>query len=115
MEGFDCTACGACCVSTWDTETYVGVDEKDLNRMLPVIDEGEIDRLVGHRDDVWQMGLYTKENEQGHITCVALGGRVGDCVSCSIYEVRPNACRHFRPASLECKLARDEAGIPNPS
>lgn len=104
-------SCGACCVSNWDTETYVGLDEKDLARLLPIVGDEEVDRLVGHRNDAWQMGLRTKENRQGHITCIALEGRVGRRVSCEIYDGRPSACRHFRPGSAECKLAREEAGL----
>lgn len=114
MEPIDCTRCGACCVSNWDLETYVGVSEKDQDRLLPIFDEEELDRLVGHRHDRWQASLRTKENVQGHITCIALDGRVGECVSCSIYESRPDACRHFKSGSLECRAAREEAGLTDP-
>lgn len=38
--------------------------------------------------------------------CVALEGKVGACVSCKIYESRPEACRKFLPGSFLCLEAR---------
>ena len=38
--------------------------------------------------------------------CIALQGTVGACVSCKIYEARPQACRNFQPGSPLCLEAR---------
>jgi Fe-S-cluster containining protein len=43
--------------------------------------------------------------------CVALTGKVGCDVKCSIYNNRPNACRAFVPGSTLCLEARSAAGI----
>jgi Fe-S-cluster containining protein len=43
--------------------------------------------------------------------CVALTGKVGCDVGCSIYNNRPNACRAFVPGSQLCLEARSAAGI----
>jgi Fe-S-cluster containining protein len=43
--------------------------------------------------------------------CVALTGKVGGGVSCSIYNHRPAACRAFVPGSPLCLEARAAAGI----
>ncbi|CAB4136122.1 Putative zinc- or iron-chelating domain containing protein [uncultured Caudovirales phage] len=38
--------------------------------------------------------------------CAALSGVVGESVSCTIYENRPQACRQFKAGSLLCLEAR---------
>jgi Fe-S-cluster containining protein len=38
--------------------------------------------------------------------CVALSGVVGESVSCTIYENRPQACRQFKAGSALCLEAR---------
>jgi Fe-S-cluster containining protein len=43
--------------------------------------------------------------------CVALTGKVGCNVGCSIYHNRPNACRAFVPGSTLCLEAREAAGL----
>jgi uncharacterized protein len=43
--------------------------------------------------------------------CVALTGKVGCGVACSIYNSRPAACRAFVPGSPLCLEARAAAGI----
>ena len=43
--------------------------------------------------------------------CVALTGKVGCNVGCSIYNHRPAACRAFVPGSQLCLEARHAAGI----
>jgi Fe-S-cluster containining protein len=43
--------------------------------------------------------------------CVALTGKVGCDVGCSIYNNRPNACRAFAAGSTLCLEARAAAGI----
>jgi Fe-S-cluster containining protein len=59
-------------------------------------------------------GTGTKHNNK----CIALRGRVGEEVACSIYPNRPSPCRRFT-ASYEngkkndrCDLAREHHGLP---
>ena len=110
-DDLDCTKCGACCVSTWDTETYVYVGDKDIRRLRMAFTERTVKRLVGGLDDPLEQGLRTKENKQGHVTCISLRGSVGKQCSCSIYKARPEACRDFEPGTFACAAAREEAGI----
>ena len=50
--------------------------------------------------------------------CVALRGRIGEAVSCAIYESRPQACREFAPLAAlgrgdeACDDARRRHGLP---
>jgi len=115
VEEFDCVTCGACCVSTWDSETYVYVGDDDVRQLRLAYDEDEVARIVGGLDDPMEQGLKTKVNCQGHVTCIVLDGKVGERCSCSIYEHRPETCIDFKPGGDCCKLAREEAGIPKPS
>jgi Fe-S-cluster containining protein len=49
--------------------------------------------------------------------CVALRGRIGEAVSCAIYEFRPAACRDFAPLAAvgrgdeACSDARRRHGL----
>ena len=43
--------------------------------------------------------------------CVNLRGKVGEAVSCDIYENRPFVCMAFRPDSEACHNARKRAGL----
>jgi len=50
--------------------------------------------------------------------CIALQGKVGEAVSCGIYEQRPSICRQVVPAwelgapSAQCDKARRAYGLP---
>jgi len=111
MPDYDCQTCGACCLSHWDTETYVYVSDRDIRRLRMAYTEPTVRRLVGGLDDPLEQGIRTKENEQGQITCISLRGSVGRQCSCGIYEARPKVCRDFNPGSEACKYAREEARI----
>jgi len=113
-EHLNCQTCGACCVSTWDSPTYVNLTEGDLSELEANMSPRRLARYVGYEDDHRQQypSLTTKENKQGHVVCTALRGSVGGRCSCSIYEIRPSACMAFARGSLGCKGARQEAGLP---
>jgi Fe-S-cluster containining protein len=104
----DCLTCGACCASPFIGEGYIQLDadeEARLGRMgLPVIEilSDAADRIVM---------LGTKEDRQGRRRCVALTGKVGRQVVCSIYGARPALCRQFEAGSPECRQARRAAGL----
>ena len=60
-----------------------------------------------YEPDLLLMGwLRTRVNRQGRNVCIALEGEVGSCVNCSIYSIRPGACRKFEAGSPACLLAR---------
>jgi len=91
----DCRTCGACCAYA-DHFVEIEVDGNDAD--VP-------DDVVG--DDLYlRCKLGTHE-------CVALIGRVGDSVSCGIYDRRPQACRSFEPGSDGCLQCRAHHGLDN--
>jgi len=44
--------------------------------------------------------------------CVALAGKIGECVQCTIYEARPSPCREFDISHDACARARQRCGLP---
>jgi len=111
IDASACQACGACCVSPYDSETYVYIGDDDIRRLRVAYTERTVKRLVGAMTKPYERGLNTKKNKQGHITCISLRGSVGRQCSCSIYDARPEACRDFKPGEYACKAAREEAGL----
>src|SRR5689334_99498 len=88
---YDCMACGACCAFDEDWPT---VREGDVIDPIWVVD-GHV-RWVGDR-------------------CAALDGEVKACVSCRIYDTRPQTCRDCAPGSDACHVARRAHGLPVPA
>jgi hypothetical protein len=84
-----CLACGACCahfrVSFYWAEP---------------VPEQHTEKLNAHRS--FMRGTDHPEAPR----CVVLQGKVGDRVSCGIYESRPSPCRDFE--------ASFESGVENP-
>jgi Fe-S-cluster containining protein len=104
QDDYDCQACGACCISTWDVEAYVYVDDKDIRRLRLAYDPQAVKNMIALPDDIYERGLATKKNSQGHIVCTALDGLVKEECSCGIYEARPRACREFAPPCCKADL-----------
>lgn len=108
MSAIDyCGRCGACCaafrvdfhVSELVNEQGSGVP---LAMVIPVT--GSIMRMRG--------------TDEASPRCVALKGKIGESVCCSIYSDRPSPCRDFAPyAALgmgepACDRARIRHGLP---
>jgi len=106
-----CQTCGACCaffrVSFYWREAEEAVDD----RLAPVPVE-----LTDDRGDLYRSMKGTSSKH--HTRCVALDGKVGEAVGCSIYSLRPTPCRDFH-ASFEdgktnqprCDQARAKYGL----
>jgi Fe-S-cluster containining protein len=104
-------SCGACCCNPdqnreVDYNEYVEVEKRDKIRREPTLlkkltftnKKGEIHmRLVG-------------VNQR----CCALEGRLGEHVSCTIYEFRPGGCRRVQPGDEWCTQLRVERGMDPP-
>ena len=103
----DCLTCGACCLSPLGGEGYIRLNADEENRLarrgLPVLEV-----LADPQDRIVLLG--TKSNRNGRV-CVALTGRLGKQVACTIYPDRPELCRQFEAGSPECRQARRAAGL----
>jgi uncharacterized protein len=98
-QGADvCQRCGACCahfrVSFYWSEAVV--------RDLP-------DAAV---EQVTPLLACMAGTNQPQPRCQALDGRVGERVSCRLYEQRPSACRELQPGEDKCNRARAMHGLP---
>lgn len=96
----DCRQCGACCAYFQQIPVLI-VDATPRALTWAVWDDGDRD---GER-----LRWLRREPVAGR--CVALDGRVGERVSCSIYELRPQACREFEAGSDRCYALRRMYGI----
>ena len=83
----DCQTCGACC-----TDQIVTIVPGEHGKIPLFMQDGCFMRRVSGR-------------------CIALEGRVGIEVRCSIYQARPFVCRVFRPGVPECLAVRAAHGI----
>lgn len=105
-----CQSCGACCAYYRVSFYWREAEEAADGRHGPVPVELTDDRDEFHRS---MKGTSSKH----HSRCVALEGKVGEGVACSIYTLRPSPCRDFE-ASFEdgthrrrCDEARARYGL----
>ncbi|MBP9932038.1 MAG: YkgJ family cysteine cluster protein [Rhodoferax sp.] len=102
----DCQRCGACCASFRVSFHVEEVDDQPGGR----VPAGLVELLSGQL--VCMRGTAAAPSR-----CVALRGRIGDAVSCAIYEFRPSACRDFAPLAAvgsgdeACNEARRRHGL----
>ena len=104
---FDCRSCGACCANPDENRAEGFVDWVAVRDGEPLLDDARLaQRLVvtnalGERhlrlDSAWR--------------CLALRGRIGHRVSCTVYGLRPEGCRRIEPGDARCRQYRRERGI----
>jgi uncharacterized protein len=102
---FDCLRCGACCTNPDDNRRegvreWVEVEEGD-----EILRRRAAARLVVYNGD----GIPHLRLDGDR--CAALRGRLGRQVSCSIYQIRPRACRRVEPGDDQCRQYRRERNI----
>lgn len=91
----DCLTCGACCASfVCVTLESNAVASKDCWEITKQGENGEfiVDRCI--------------KRKEKDFSCTALGGKIGENVSCRIYENRPRMCRTFEAGSDRCRAVR---------
>jgi Fe-S-cluster containining protein len=105
---FDCQACGACCCNTDENRAERYVDYVQVTARAPLSRHPRLLRklTVVNAESERHMQLVGREQR-----CVALSGKVGKRVACTIYELRPQACRRVQPGSKECRRDRRQRGI----
>jgi uncharacterized protein len=96
-EASVCTSCGACCAS-FRVSFYFA---EALANNLP-------DSLVERIDDRFSCMAGTNHPEP---RCMALTGRIGESVACSVYQARTGTCREVQPGDEQCLKARSRHGL----
>ena len=102
-----CQSCGACCVYYFEDGNYApsaGETEDELEFLLDLAFYS-----LRHEEMILK-----RRKINGRWQCKALKGEFGGAVSCSIYKIRPDACREFEPLSEKCLEARRALGIEPP-
>ena len=103
-----CLRCGACCASFRIEFYWREANPQDHAQAVP--DGLWVDQTQNTR-------CMKGSTEKHHPKCIALEGRVGNEVKCTIYQNRPSVCRRFQ-ASYEdgkhnsrCDEARTKHGM----
>ena len=105
---FDCQSCGACCCNTDENRAERYVDYVQVTTRSPLTRNPKLLRKLTVVNDRSERHMRLVGREQ---RCIALSGKLGERVSCTIYELRPAACRRVLPGSRECRRDRRERGI----
>jgi Fe-S-cluster containining protein len=105
---FDCQTCGACCANSRPNRDekyrdYVQITGQDKLARRP-----DLLRTLTILNDHGETHLKLVGREQ---RCVALQGKLGERVACTIYELRPRPCRIVEAGSRECLARRRERRI----
>jgi len=80
-------------------------------------DSGELDEVPGGHVPAAMADLLNdhlacmRGTENAPARCAALGGKIGEAVSCNIYEWRPSPCREMIAGSDGCNRARRRWGL----
>jgi Fe-S-cluster containining protein len=104
---FDCRACGACCVNPDENRAEGVVDWVEVGPDEPLLrDARRAARLVVTNG----AGVrHLRLDPDGR--CLALRGRLGRRVECTIYACRPDGCRRVEPGGAHCRQYRRERGV----
>lgn len=104
----DCRSCGACCVANGDggdvlAHGYADLSSEDVERMTPHVRRQLHVLFIG---DETRYATRAKQLASGDVGCQYVRGTPGQRCSCSIYESRPDICRHFPVGGAVCREAR---------
>jgi len=100
-----CVKCGACC-GTFRV-LFEPAEHSDPRYLVPKDLSEKVDTAT-------RAMLGTNESKP---RCVALGGRIGVSVGCTVYANRPSCCREFKPSfedgtrNERCDFARRNKGL----
>ncbi|MBU0601531.1 MAG: YkgJ family cysteine cluster protein [Gammaproteobacteria bacterium] len=90
----DCKECGACCASF----------RVDFHPSCGEVRGGLVPE--GFYEELTPSLARMRGTDDARPRCRALNGRIGQAVSCRIYEERPDPCREFEAGSPACLRAR---------
>lgn len=120
----ECKSCGACCSRFfWDKQPENSVDlsagevrQKNLWHWVQQVSllKVYVFKYAQRRPALnrMQYALRKIRNAEGWWTCAALRGKIGEQVSCAVYDRRPETCRAYAPGGESCQRVRTWAGLP---
>ena len=101
----DCLTCGACCTNPQENRDEGFRDWVEIEPGEVILKRKVAQKLVvRNADGVPHLRLDGDR-------CAALRGKLGQRVLCSVYEIRPRACRRVEAGSERCHQYRRERNI----
>ncbi len=97
----DCVACGACC-AYFRVSFYWAESSDHPHGTTPA-------HLT---TPISPYHLAMRGTDRVPPRCIALDGKIGDAVACTIYEQRPSPCREFTAGEVRCTEARAKHSLP---
>jgi len=103
---YDCTRCGACCFNPPENvaegfSEYIELGPRDMLRDRPEL----VQRYTVEKAGRLHMRIMADQR------CMALAGRLGHKVRCTIYHARPSPCRRVEAGSALCLRYRSDQGL----
>lgn len=105
---YDCQACGACCCNSDQNKEEEFIDYVEILAREPLMKRPGLLRKLTVVNAAGERHMKLRGREQ---RCIALDGKLGEHVTCGIYQLRPKPCRDVKAGSTECKERRWERGI----
>lgn len=105
---FDCQTCGACCCNTNENRAQEYVDYVEVKPRTRLFQRPRLLRRLTVLNALGERHMKLQGEEQ---RCIALEGKLGKRVACTIYALRPQSCRIVKPGSKECLRDRRERGL----
>jgi Fe-S-cluster containining protein len=108
---FDCQRCGACCANPAENRAESFLDYVEVLAKDSLLGKPDLMRrfVVYNADGVPHLRLHPDGR------CLALRGKIGHKVTCTIYDDRPTGCRRVEAGSERCRAYRRERGLANPA
>jgi Fe-S-cluster containining protein len=104
---FDCRCCGACCANPDDNRADGVVFWVEVRAGEPLLDDAKVAARLIVVNAAGERHLRLDPEQR----CLALRGRLGRHVTCTIYGLRPRGCRLIEPGDERCLQYRGERGI----
>ena len=108
MVDFDCQRCGACCCNPLDNQAIGYLDYVEIRKRDNILHKPRLLERVARQNEQGQWHIKLTDGSQ---RCVALEGRLGARVRCTIYADRPGPCRQVQAGTEACRKARAERGL----
>lgn len=107
VSRYDCVQCGACCCNPPENRAEGYTDYVEVDARAPLLHKPELVRrlVIYNADGVPHLRLHSDGR------CLALRGRVGKQVRCTIYADRPQPCRKVEAGSALCRRYRSAHGL----
>jgi len=104
---YDCRTCGACCANPDENRAQGVVDWVEVGDAGPLLDDARLTSRLVAMNPAGERHLRLDAGGR----CLALRGRIGGRVSCTIYALRPAGCWRVEPGDTRCLQYRPERGV----